>query len=212
MIKVKKSLMMKISGYGRLITMRLDVKQRLVIKMEKKRALVVFLSITGNTEKVANSIHAGLTEGGFEPTLKRVQDAANEDFYYYDLVCFGSPSYNWHLPKPADDFLKTKFNEYKKAGRVIPGAPILPGKNCLVFCTYSGPHTGIREAIPAGKYIGQFFEHFGFTVVDEWYILSEFVGSEENNTMGRMGNIKGLPSEQDLERVKQSAYNLSKRL
>ena len=177
-----------------------------------KKALVVYLSITGNTEKVANCIHQGLIDGGFESKLVRVQDADNEDFYEYDLICFGSPSYNWHVPKPADDYLKSKFNHYRKEGRVLPGAPNLTGKNYLVFCTYSGPHTGIREAIPAGKYIGQFFEHFGFAVADEWYILSEFVGSEEYNTLGRMGNIKGLPSDSDMARLKDSAQNLAARL
>ena len=177
-----------------------------------KKALIVFLSITGNTEKVANSIYSGLTEGGYDTALIKVQDAANEDFYDYDLVCFGAPAYNWHVPKPADDFLKAKFNQYRKDGRVLPGAPVIPGKHYLVFCTYSGPHTGIREATPAGLYIGQFFEHFGFAMADEWYILSEFVGSEEYNTHGRMGNIIGLPNEQDLRRIKESAYNLAKRL
>ena len=177
-----------------------------------KKALITYLSITGNTEKVANSIHRGLIRGGFDSILSKVSDAANENFYDYDLVCFGSPSYNWHIPKPADDYLKAKFNQYKKEGRIIPGAPVLQDKNCLVFCTYSGPHTGIREAIPAGKYMGQFFEHFGFTVVDEWYILSEFIGSEENSTLGRMGNIKGLPSESDLRRLEESAFNLAKRI
>jgi hypothetical protein len=81
-----------------------------------------------------------------------------------------------------------------------------------VFCTYSGPHTGIREAVPAGRYIGQFFEHLGFLVVDEWYVLSEFHGSEENSTLGRMGNIKGLPSEQDLKRIEDQARLLASRI
>ena len=173
-----------------------------------KKALVIYLSITGNTEKVANSIFDGLIESGFETSLMKVKEADNVDFYDYDLVCFGAPSYNWHIPKPADDYLKAMFIRYKKDGWIIPCAPKLPGKNCLVFCTYSGPHTGLKEAVPAGKYIGQFFEHFGFTVVDEWYILSEFVGSEELNTKGRMGDIRGLPSEQDLARLKLSAFNL----
>ena len=177
-----------------------------------KKALVVFQSITGNTEKVAKSIHSGLTEGGFESTMKTVQDAAHEDFFSYDLVCFGAPSYNWHVPKQAGDFLKEKFSQYLKSGLVVPNAPKLPGKSCLVFCTYSGPHTGIREAIPVGKYIGQLFEHLGFTVVDEWYILSEYIGSEELSTKGRMGDVRGLPNEKDLVRLKESAYNLACRL
>jgi len=177
-----------------------------------KKALVIYQSITGNTEKVAKSIHSGLTEGGFKSTIKTIKDATDEDFYAYDLVCFGAPSYNWHVPKPTDDFLKAKFNQYKKDGKIITNAPKIQGKNSLVFCTYSGPHTGIREAIPVGKYIGQFFEHFGFSVVDEWYILSEFVGNEELSTKGRMGDIRGLPTEHELTRIRESACILASRL
>ncbi|MFI4963476.1 MAG: flavodoxin family protein, partial [Legionellales bacterium] len=145
----------------------------------------------------------------FEALLKKLEEADSIDFFDYDLVCFGVPSYYWHPPKPADDYLKAKFSHYKKEGRILVNASKIPGKHALIFCTYSGPHTGIREAVPAGKYIGQFFEHLGFLVVDEWYILSEFHGSEENNTLGRMGNIKGLPSKQDLERIQSQARTLA---
>jgi methylmalonyl-CoA mutase cobalamin-binding subunit len=62
--------------------------------------------------------------------------------------------------------LKAQHGKYRRAGRVRTGSPKIPGKNVLIFCTYSGPHTGLNEAIPAGKYAGQFFEHLGFTVVD----------------------------------------------
>jgi hypothetical protein len=72
---------------------------------------------------------------------------------------------------------------------------------CVVLDSYG--------AVPAGKYVGQFFEHLGFTVVDEWYVLSEFHGSEENSTLGRMGNIKGLPCEQDLKRIEDHARLLA---
>jgi flavorubredoxin len=177
-----------------------------------KKAAVIYLSLTGNTEKVAESIQQGFIEGGVQPSLFKIADAGEVDFYNYDLVCLGTPSYNWLPPKPMIEYLRGMFDRYKKEGRIKPSAPALPGKYALVFCTYSGPHTGIREAIPAGKYVGQFFEHFGFTVVDEWYVLSEFHGSEENSTLGRMGNIKGLPSKDDLERIKSCAVNLAQRL
>jgi hypothetical protein len=153
-----------------------------------------------------------LGEGGFDTLIKKVQEAGDVDFYDYDLVCFGIPSHNWHPPKPADEYLKAKFARYKTEGRIRLTAPGIDGKNALVFCTYSGPHTGIREAVPAGRYIGQFFEHLGFLVVDEWYVLSEFHGSEENSTLGRMGNIKGLPSEQDLKRIEDQARLLASRI
>jgi flavodoxin len=177
-----------------------------------RRAVVLYWSQTGNTEKVASSIHVGLKEGGFTAVKKSVGDAQDIDFFAYDLVCLGFPSYNWHPPKPVDEYLKVKFAHYRQENRVLAGAPAVSGKNALIFCTYSGPHTGIREAIPAGKYVGQFFEHLGFVVVDEWYVLGEFHGSEEFSTTGRMGNIKGLPSEQDLQRIEDQARLLASRL
>ena len=177
-----------------------------------RKAVVIYWSAAGTTQKSAEHINEGLVQGGFESRLVNIKDKADVDLYEYDLVCIGTPSYNWHVPKPVGDFLKAKFSEYKKQGKVKAGAPKLDGKNALVFCTYSGPHTGIREAEPVGKYMGQYFEHFGFTVVDEWYILSEFAGNEELSTLGRMGNIKGLPSKDDLRRLKDMAYNLAKRL
>lgn len=177
-----------------------------------KKAIVIYWSHTGNTEKVAERVRAGLAAGGFHVTATRVEEAADVDFFDHDLVCVGFPSYNWHPPKPVDDFLCAKFKAYRAQGRVLPCAPLSPGKSALIFCTYSGPHTGIREAIPAGKYAGQFFEHLGFAVVDEWYVLAEFHGSEEMSTLGRMGNIKGLPSKEDLDRIEDQARLLASRL
>jgi hypothetical protein len=149
-----------------------------------------------------------LEEAGHEVFFKRTEEAGNIDFFDYDLVCIGFPSYQWHPPEPMGAFIKRKFSEYRDQGRVKLTAAKVPGKNALVFCTYSGPHTGISEAIPAGKYVGQFFEHLGFTVLDEWYVLSEFQGSEEKSTKGRMGDIRGLPSEEDLRKVKEDASTL----
>lgn len=177
-----------------------------------KKAIVLYWSHTGNTEEVADAIRAGLEAAGLAVTAMRIADAAGVDFFQYDLVCLGFPSYNWHPPKPMDEFLRKRFAAYRAEGRVVPGAPALPGKAALVFCTYSGPHTGIREAIPAGKYAGQFFEHLGFTVVDEWYVLAEFHGDEKMSTSGRMGDIRGLPSERDLQRLEDQARLLASRL
>src|SRR4030042_5834379 len=173
-----------------------------------KAALIVYWSNTGNTEKVALAIKAGLRESGFKVDMKRSDDEGIVDFFDYNLVCVGSPSYQFHIPKPMDDFLKSKMNDYRKRGLVKIGSPRVAGKNALVFCTYSGPHTGINEAIPAGKYMGQFFEHLGFTILDEWYLLGEFHGKVDNSTQGRMGDVRGLPSADDLRRIKQAAENL----
>lgn len=144
--------------------------------------------------------------------IRTVEEASNIDFFEYHLVCFGSATYNWHPAELVEKFLKNKFNEYHRKGQVVLGAPKVPGKYALLFCTYSGPHTGVNEAIPVRKYVGQVFEHIGFTILDEWYILSEYHGSEEKSTKGRMGNIKGLPSPDDLNKVKENVKALSSKV
>ena len=164
-----------------------------------KTALIIYWSKTGNTEKVVNSIQKGLEQSNFKVTVKKPEEAEAMDYFDYDLVCVGCPSYSWHPPEQITQLLHKKFEQYKKDGKIKPRAPKVPKKNALIFVTYSGPHTGIHEAIPVGKDIRQYFEHLGFTIVDEWYILSEFHGSLEYSTQGRMGDIRGWPTAEHLK-------------
>jgi len=177
-----------------------------------KRAVILYWSSTGNTEKVAFAIKEGLEAAGVNVSLMKTTEAMDIDYFDYDLVCVGSPSIRWHPPKQVTEFLLKKFEDYRKQGKIKTGAPKVPGKNALIFCTYSGPHTGLREATPVGKYMGQFFEHLGFTVVDEWYILSEYHGSEERSTKGRMGDIRGKPTEEDLQKIRMDTKKLASKL
>jgi flavodoxin len=177
-----------------------------------KKAIVLYWSRTGNTKKVAHVIEEGLSEAGLDVSLKKIDEAEELDYFDYDLVCMGFPSYEWHVPKPVSDFLKKKLNVHRKQGKVKYGSPKVPGKNALIFCTYSGPHTGIDEATPAGDYVGQFFGHIGFNVLDKWYVLSEFIGNEAASTEGRMGDIRGLPTKDDLNRIKEKAVKLAETL
>jgi len=68
-------------------------------------AIIIYWSKTGNTEKVALAIQDGLKEAGADVLLKGVEDAGDVDFYAYDLVCIGFPSYQWRPPEPIDEFL-----------------------------------------------------------------------------------------------------------
>lgn len=172
------------------------------------KALILYFSATGNTEKVAKAIRKSMRNAGVEPVVKNVKEAEGVDLYDYDLVCLGAPSYEWLPPRPVQEFLRKKLSEYRKLGYVKLCAPKVPGKYALVFCTYSGPHTGISEAIPAGKYMRQFFEHFGFDVRGEWYIVGEFHGFEEYSTKGKLGDIRGRPNAQDLAKVESDTVEL----
>ena len=164
-------------------------------------ALIIYFSKTGNTEKVALAIKKGLEKEGLEVTVKKISEAEGEELYNYDLVCLGSPVLHSLPTPPVMKFISNNDKRYRKTGEVPISTPKLVNKYALVFCTYSGPHCGINEALPAGKYIRQFFEHLGFDVKDEWYEVGEFHGWESASTRGRMGDIRGRPNAEDLALV-----------
>jgi multimeric flavodoxin WrbA len=176
------------------------------------KALIIYFSKTGNTEKVALAIKRGLEKEGLEVTVKKINEATEEEFYDYDLVCFGSPTLHSLPPPPVFEFIKKNEGKYRNRGDVTVYSPKLINKNALIFCTYSGPHCGINEALPVGKYIGQFFEHLGFDVKGEWYEIGEFHGWDAGSTRGRLGDIRGRPNAEDLSLVELKTRQLVKLL
>jgi hypothetical protein len=176
------------------------------------KAVVLYWSAGGNTQKVALAIQETLDASGVETTLERIQDAEGVDWFDYDLVCVGFPSYRWRPPQPVNDYLDRKFAEYRRQGKVLVGAPPIPSKHALTFCTYSGQHTGINEALPATRCAGQYLEHLGFTVWGDWCIVGQYHGSEKANTQGRLGDIRGRPNEEDLAQVRRDTALLLQRL
>lgn len=175
-------------------------------------ALVLYHSGTGNTEKVAHAIKRGIERAGRRATIRTVAEARNEDLYDYDLVCFGSPVIHALPPAAVLDFIRWNDERYRSRMEVMLASPKLINKNALVFCTYAGPHCGVNEALPAGKYIRQFLEHLGFEVLDEWYELGEFNGWEQGSVAGRSGDVRGRPDDDDLLLVELRAARLAKSL
>jgi protein involved in ribonucleotide reduction len=180
------------------------------LKMNK--ALIIYFSKTGNTEKVAQAIKSGLEKASMKVTIKKVTEADQEDFYNYDLVCFGSPVEHSLPPAPVFDFLKKRGMDYRIQKDVTLPVAILLNKYCLVFCTYSGPHCGMNEALPVGKYVRQFFEHLGFDVKAEWYEVGEFHGFDRANELGKMGNLVGRPNDEDLAIIELKTIQLVRTL
>lgn len=174
------------------------------------KVAILFWSKSGNTEKVASVIKECFELIEADITYLNVNDARKIDFLDYDLVCLGFPDYRWLPPKPVIDFIEKKFRTYFKDKEVKYGAPVRPGKHAVIFCTYCGAHTGEREAIPAGKFAGQLFEHLGFTVLDELYVVGEYHRSKDHSTLGKLGDVRGRPDENDLNEVRNRMNNMIK--
>jgi flavorubredoxin len=168
------------------------------------KVLNLYFSATGNTEKVAMRIGEAVQEIGREvDTLKVTGKDIEIDILNYDFVFAGSGVYAQLPGKPLIELFKKLMQKYRKAGEVKPTSPRRPSAYVIVYCTYGGAHTGINEAIPAVKYMGQLFDHLGYTIMAEWYIVGEYKTERlrGHSVAGRLGDIRGRPNEEDLRDV-----------
>ena len=166
--------------------------------------LNLYYSSTGNTEKVAMRIEETLTEMGHTVnTIRITGKTADLDILAYDFVFLGSGVYRQLPGKPEMEFHWAQLQKYRKIGEVKPASPKRPSKKAVIYCTYGGVHTGINEAIPAVKYMGQLFDHLGYDVVGEWYVVGEYMveALKAHSVAGRLGDIRGRPNEADLSEV-----------
>jgi flavodoxin len=164
--------------------------------------LNLFFSSTGNTAKVADQITATAAQLGHQVDTVKVTGDQDLDLLSYDCIFVGSGVYRWLPGQGLQEFIKEKLTHYAAAGEIKPGSPRRPGKKAVVYCTYGGAHTGINEAIPAVKFMGQLFDHLGFEIVSEWYVVGEYQGKYKDHSVGgRLGDITGRPHEADLKDV-----------
>ncbi len=174
------------------------------------RTLNLYYSSTGNTGKVAARIDQALQELGHNHDSVQADGETEIDVLGYDLVLVGSGVYAWLPGKPLQDLLTRLRKAYVKDGAIKPASPRVPGKKAVVYCTYGGAHTGINEAEPAAKYMAQLFDHLGFEILGEIYVVGEYIpeNMQKMSLEGRLGDIRGRPDEHDLNEVEQRIRGL----
>jgi len=128
-----------------------------------KRAAIVYWSKTGNTEKVAHAIKESLEEAGVKVTITKPEDAEDLDFFGYDLVCIGFPSYQWHPPKPMAEFLD-RFAKDEFSGKLAAAFPVILPCTCVSN---------------AAKWIEKKLEKLGFKIVAA-PLVTYIEGTREN--------------------------------
>jgi flavodoxin len=168
------------------------------------KILNLYFSSTGNTEKVAKKIDETVRELGYAvDTVKIGSKELSLDILLYDFVFAGSGVYGQLPGKGFMDFHRGMLQKYVKAGEIIPASPRRTSSYVVPYCTYGGVHTGINEAIPAVKYMGQLFDHLGFSILGEWYVVGEYKTKklQSHSVGGRLGDIRGRPNQADLEEV-----------
>lgn len=64
------------------------------------RAIIIYGSLTGNTQQIADMLAYVLTQGGVEVDVFEAMDADPEDLLDYDMVLIGSYTYGTHAEIP----------------------------------------------------------------------------------------------------------------
>ena len=164
------------------------------------KILNLYFSTTGNTAKVAQTISDTVQQAGHQVDTVRIVKSEPVDVLPYDLVFVGSGVYEWLPGLAMQKMFATLRRQYVADGEIKSSSPRRPDKKAVVYCTFGGAHTGINEAIPAAKYMGQLFDHLGYEILGEWYIVGEYHGKyKEFSTGGRLGDIHGRPNEADFK-------------
>jgi hypothetical protein len=166
--------------------------------------LNLYFTSTGNTEKVAVSIGETAQDLGHKvDTVKITTKDIDIDILGYEFVFVGSGVYALLPGQPLIELFRGLLRKYGRDGEIQLAAPRRPSAKTVVYCTYGGAHTGVNEAIPTVKYLGQLFDHLGYTIVAEWYIVGEYnlERFREHSIVGRLGDIRGRPNEEDLQQV-----------
>jgi len=89
------------------------------------KVLVVYVTTTGNTEKMAGAIADGAKGAGADVTLKTVGDASVSELAGYDVIAFGSPAMGAEVIEEAE--MEPFFTE---------AASAIKGKKVAVFGSY----------------------------------------------------------------------------
>jgi len=179
--------------------------------MPEGKAIVLYWTKNGNTEKVAQRIHDTLQKAGMQVSLLLIKKDVEIEYLDYNLIFLGAPVYHNLSPTPVLSFLRKNRN--RNSVKVLASAPEIPGVAAVPFCTFGGGHTGYNEAIPMLRHIGQYFEHEGIRVVD--YIASVGCFPEADasyNTENRFGDIRQRPDEHDLIEIEGRVRGILRRL
>lgn len=71
------------------------------------RALIVYHSVYGNTEKAAKAVRDGLASAGVEAECRRIQETKPDDLKAFDLIIFGTPTHMKNIPDDVRRFMES---------------------------------------------------------------------------------------------------------
>lgn len=140
-----------------------------------KKAIVIYDTIYGNTEKVAKALASGMQEQGVQVDTVPVQKVEINKLKEYDLLAIGGPTHAFGISKPVKDFLQKMKNAEIK------------GKKAFIFDT----RLRIRIAGSAAKKIEKELKKLQMNIIKSYSsaIVMKSEGPLEEGTEERFKKI-----------------------
>ncbi len=109
--------------------------------------LVAYATNSGGTADAANIVSTALTSGNHQVTTKMIHDVAPDDLAAFDLILFGSPSWDYQDKEgvPHEDFIA--FMEKMKGLPAGRQGKTLPNKNVAIFGLGDSSYTHFCGAV-----------------------------------------------------------------
>ena len=76
------------------------------------KVLIVYDSITGNTEKMAHALKEGVQESGGDATIWKTDEVNIDSLLSFDAYAFGSPTHCGTMSSKMNDFFNNKLHKY----------------------------------------------------------------------------------------------------
>ena len=173
---------------------------------KKKKSLIIYQTMTGNTEIVALRFKKVFEKKGWDCDIFKIDKAMDIDnlpfdFQQYDFLCAGSGVYAALPGKEITDMMFKFTHQTKKAGKIVRlHRKITLGKKAgIVFVTYAGTHLGSKEAEPALSLLDLNIEHLRVRCIGRFSCLGK-IGKRK--TPGYwFGDISDRPNERDLRKA-----------
>lgn len=171
-----------------------------------KKSLILYQTMTGNTELVVQRFEKVFKDKGWECDVFKVDketdvDNLPFDFNDYDFMCAGSGVYMALPGRELTDIMFKTTHRTRRAGKIVRlhrKITIGPRKG-IVFVTYAGTHLGPKEAEPALSLLELNIEHLKFRCVGKFACPGK-IGKKK--TPGYwFGDISDRPNERDLTKA-----------
>ena len=122
------------------------------------KLLIVYHTLSGNTEKMAEAVAEGARSvAGIQVAVKRALEATLDDLLSADATAFGSADYFSYIAGALKDFFDRTY--YPAKGKVTD-------KPCATFVTAGGPGEKVTECLD------RYLKAFGLRKVGETVIAA----------------------------------------